>query len=96
MLLGNKIAAIERISGWHFWLRYVNGQRVYLNLADIAEEAQKAEGGYLHPFKDAAYFEQAALDDGTLVWPNGYDMCPDYLYLRGQVLLENDLGQHAA
>lgn len=90
--LGNKIASIEAVETWHFWLRYKNGSLLYLNLADIADEAKMAEGGYLIPFQNPRYFEKAFIDDdGALVWPNGYDICPDYLYFRGQLVTEGNV-----
>lgn len=86
-ILGNKITKIEAVETWHFWLRYKNGALLYLNLADIAEEAKKAIGGYLVPFQNPAYFELAQVDeDGALIWPNGFDVCPDYLYFRGNFI----------
>lgn len=26
------------------------------------------------------YFRQGKIDDGYLVWPNGYDCCPQFLF----------------
>lgn len=38
--------------------------------------------GVFAPMLDAEYFAQAAVDPelGTVVWPNGADVCPDVLY----------------
>ena len=58
-LFGNKIKSILFVDTYHFWLEYSNNIIVYINLADIAEEAQKADGGFLDPFKEIAYFERA-------------------------------------
>jgi hypothetical protein len=91
-LFGNKIKSIPFVDTYHFWLEYSNNIIVYINPADIAEEAQKAEGGLLEPFKDIDYFEKAKVAEyGALVWPNGLDMCPDYLFLRGKLVSEDSV-----
>lgn len=33
--------------------------------------------------KEVALFRQVRVEDGTLVWPNGADVCPDALYYEG-------------
>lgn len=33
--------------------------------------------------KDAALFRQAKVESGTVVWPNGADLCPDVLIWGG-------------
>jgi hypothetical protein len=39
-------------------------------------------GGVFAPFADVDFFRQVEVDAeaGTLVWPNGVDLCPDVLY----------------
>ena len=38
--------------------------------------------GVCAPLEDAAFFRQVRVDAelGTIVWPNGMDVCPDLLY----------------
>jgi hypothetical protein len=38
--------------------------------------------GVFSPLLDDGYFRQVALNQelGTIVWPNGADLCPDVLY----------------
>jgi hypothetical protein len=31
------------------------------------------------PLRDPAYFGRVFLEDGAPTWPNGFDMCPDWL-----------------
>jgi hypothetical protein len=39
-------------------------------------------GGVFGPLENVEFFKQVAVDReaGTLVWPNGVDLCPDVLY----------------
>ena len=37
--------------------------------------------GVFSEFQDVHYFRRARLEHGTVVWPNGQDICPDTLYL---------------
>ncbi len=34
------------------------------------------------------YFKKAAVVDGTVVWPNDQDICPDTLYLDSKRCLD--------
>ena len=46
--------------------------------------AQGLSGEVFEPLRDPAFFAQAALDAelGTVVWPNGADFSPEFLYER--------------
>jgi hypothetical protein len=36
--------------------------------------------GVFAPFADSDFFEQATLENGTIVWPGGLDIAPDAMY----------------
>jgi hypothetical protein len=36
--------------------------------------------GVFQELQDANYFKRARAEGGTVVWPNGQDICPDTLY----------------
>ena len=38
----------------------------------------------IRPLKDPRYFRRVFLDAGAPTWPNGYDICPDYLSQAGK------------
>jgi hypothetical protein len=37
--------------------------------------------GVFREFRNKEYFNKATVLDGTVVWPNEQDICPDTLYL---------------
>jgi hypothetical protein len=51
-------------------------------------------GGVFGPLENVEFFQQVAVDReaGTLVWPNGVDLCPDVLYAEatGKSVAEMD------
>ena len=66
-------------------LKCVGGYRLYATFSDgTAGEydfsARAAETGpMIEPLRDPAYFARVVLEDGAPTWPNGFDMCPDWL-----------------
>ena len=51
-------------------------------LVDLAEEL---DGEIFEPLKNIDYFKEVRVnpDLATIVWENGADMCPDFLYKIG-------------
>ena len=43
------------------------------------------EFGVFKELKDKSYFKKAVVLDGTVVWPNEQDICPDTLYLDSEM-----------
>ena len=50
-------------------------------------------GGVFCPLEEVAFFKQVQVDSesGTLLWPNGVDLCPDVLYLEATRNIETPL-----
>jgi len=68
--------------------RVLDGYRIELSFADgiqgIVDLTNRivGRGGVFGPLEKQEYFCQVAVDHelGTIVWPNGADICPDLLY----------------
>lgn len=71
-----RITAVEPTSDHQLMLTFSNGEvgrfdcRPYLDL------------GVFRELQDIGYFRQASVLNGTVVWPNEQDICPDTLYLE--------------
>jgi Protein of unknown function (DUF2442) len=55
-------------------------------IVDLKKYKTKSEDSVFYPFNDLDFFKSVKLDKrlGTIVWPNGVDLCPDALYARGK------------
>ena len=64
----------------------LNDYRVHLTFTDGTTRefdlAPFLNGPIFQPLRDPARFREVEVDEelGTLVWPNGADICPDVLY----------------
>lgn len=68
--------------------RHVHGYRIWLQFADgVAGEVDLEDelwGEVFEPLKDPAAFASFSLHEelGTIVWPTGADLAPEFLYER--------------
>ena len=45
--------------------------------------------GVFEELRDEAYFRQARVANGAVVWPHEQDICPDTLYLDSKIIRSN-------
>ena len=70
------------------YVRYVGDYRLELGFTDgLRREIDLRDriagrGGVFRPLSDFDFFKQVQVEPeaGTIVWPNGVDLCPDVLY----------------
>lgn len=74
------VTSVEYVSGYKLRLGFEDGS---VRVVDLADELN---GEIFEPLKDVRVFKTARLnpDIDTVVWSNGADMSPDFLYEIGE------------
>jgi hypothetical protein len=64
------------LGGYRVWLRFADGMQ---GEADLSHDLW---GEIFEPLRDVEAFARLTVDPalGTVVWPNGADLAPEYLY----------------
>ena len=68
--------------------KYVDGYRIEVAFNDgrqgVADLTEALRGPVFEKLKDVSEFKRFLLDDelDTLVWPNGADLAPEYIYFQ--------------
>jgi hypothetical protein len=72
-----RIQSVKALPGYRLGAVLSDGRIVEYDMTD----AFTVVGPMNAPLRDPAYFAQVRLDpeSETAVWPNGYDICPDWL-----------------
>jgi hypothetical protein len=75
-----KLVDAEYRGQFRAWLRFADGAQGEIDFKD------ELWGEVFEPLKDERYFAKLAIQPElhTLVWPNGADFAPDFLYHRLQ------------
>ena len=75
------IIAVQPLEGYGLLLTFEGGEQREIDISALV-----ALDGVFEPLRDPAYFRQVTVnsDVGTIVWPNGADLCPDVLHERSQ------------
>ncbi len=85
-------------------IKYQGDYRIWLKFSDKIEGEVDLEtelwGEIFEPLKDKSRFSEVSLDRelGTIVWPNGADFAPEFLYqkLEPEYTLKQNLESGAA
>ena len=73
-----KLQEVKYQGDYRVWLRFSDGLEGEIDLE------QELWGEVFQPLKDKSRFAELALDKelGTIVWPNGGDFAPEFLYQK--------------
>ncbi len=70
-----RISKISTTDDYELYLTFTNGEIGVYDCTGLLDF------GVFKELKNKLYFRQAKIIDGTVVWPNEQDICPDTLYL---------------
>jgi hypothetical protein len=70
-----RIQAVQATDDYRLLLQFTNGEQGIYDCSSLLDF------GLFRELRDKHYFKRAAVDNGTVVWPNEQDICPDTLYL---------------
>lgn len=73
-----RISEVMPIENYKLMLTFTNGERGIYDCSGLLNFGVFKELG------DKNYFSQVKVMDGTVVWPNEQDICPDTLYLDSE------------
>lgn len=68
--------------------KYLENYKVAVSFNDgrtgITDLSAALEGGVFEPLKELSIFSQLRVDEEleTIVWPNGADLAPEYIYFQ--------------
>lgn len=73
----NEVIHVEPLGGTRVRLTFRTGERGEVDIAGLTPLS-----GVFEPLSDPTFFSRVRveLDLGTIVWPNGADLCPDVLH----------------
>ena len=71
------VIGVECLGDYRLLLSFDNGEQREVDVHTLVPF-----DGVFENLKDSAFFEQVRVEPtvGTIVWPNGADLCPDVLY----------------
>jgi hypothetical protein len=70
------VIGVRRLAGYSFEIAFSNDMIGERDFSFILREF----GPILEPLNDPGYFARVFVDDGALIWPNGYDWDPIALH----------------
>jgi hypothetical protein len=71
----NELVAIEYKSGYVYHITFDDSTQ-----GDVDFRWLLDKGPVFEPLKAISFFSQAAIEGGTIAWPNGADVAPETLY----------------
>jgi len=86
-----RIAEVQHRKDYELRIAFTDG-----TVADLDLRARIVDRwGVFEPLQNVDYFAQVTVDReaGTLLWPNGLDLCPDVLYAEATGRDINELRQ---
>jgi len=79
--MNKDVTNVECLGGTRLRLTFEGDERREVDVSQLV-----SFDGVFEPLKNSAFFCRVRVepDVGTIVWPNGADLCPDVLYERSR------------
>lgn len=86
-----RVVEVQPLQGYRLWVRFQDGKDGTIDLSN------ELWGPMFEPLKDPDLFFQARVDPDleTVIWPNGADLAPEFLYQAAQHDASVDVPQAA-
>jgi hypothetical protein len=76
-IVNPRVISVKAEEGYKLSLTFENGE------TKIFDMSPYLDFGVFTELKDKNYFQQVKPFLGSITWPNGQDICPDTLYIKG-------------
>ncbi len=74
------VTAVRHLRDFVLWMKFEDGTEGEIDLSS------ELWGPVFEPLKQLDYFKKVAVAEyGTIAWPNGADIAPEFLYERARV-----------
>lgn len=82
--MNKDVTGVECLGGTRLRLTFERGERREVDVAQLVPF-----DGVFEPLNNPSFFRQVTVnpDVGTIVWPNGADLCPDALFEKSRSLV---------
>jgi hypothetical protein len=77
----SKVIEVSVVGPFALLLRFADGSA---GRHDFSSLIASRAGPMVEPLRDPSYFARVFLEFGAPTWPNGFDMCPDWLRMEMQ------------
>lgn len=74
----NKVVKLTPTGEYRFAIVFADGKSGVFDFEPVLRAGGKTGNEAL----ESSIFSQAFLDFGAVTWPNGYDICPDWLHME--------------
>lgn len=83
------IKKVKYLDGFRLELTFNDNKKKIVDLKKYSKEGPKT---VFYPFRDMEFFKSVKVDQhtGTIIWPNGVDLCPDVLYEMGVMVKDSE------
>lgn len=75
MILSPRITNVMPLADYKVHLHFSNGEQGVYDLSKFLDR------GVFKELRNEQYFKKVTVDNGTICWPHGQDLCPDTLYM---------------